>query len=364
MDQLKSYYFNKLKKEGVSLSARQLWLYAQNKKLTSTNTVNELPANKKNIDSFLKAQSHLTPFSRRDRVRHFQTVGGPRPGMYHIDYGEFHKHWSSNNSGCTGFLVAVENFTNRLFVEPCQGKGTSEWFKAIQKFVELTRNVSIIFSDRDSVATSTKFRDSIANKYKIEWNFLKKGNKSYLAERYIGLVKTRLSQTLNFRGGKKWIDLVAGLVSEYNKEKIDNTSYSRQSVDQKNFLHFLSQLLRVEDPELQFNAFKLGPFVNKRWNSKIFKFDLGDKVVVARSANWKDGDEKLGTFGKVSMLGGFGNNIYTISGRQLRSTKTRDRFVEVYSLAEFGPSLHFYSKELTLASQEKSMAATSKTFLK
>jgi hypothetical protein len=185
MDQLKSYYFNKLKKEGVSLSARQLWLYAQNKKLTSTNTVNELPANKKNIDSFLKAQSHLTPFSRRDRVRHFQTVGVPRPGMYHIDYGEFHKHWSSNNSGCTGFLVAFENFTNRLFVEPCQGKGTSEWFKAIQKFVELTRNVSIIFSDRDSVATSTKFRDSIANKYKIEWNFLKKGNKSYLAERYM-----------------------------------------------------------------------------------------------------------------------------------------------------------------------------------
>ncbi len=72
-------------------------------------------------------------------------------------------------------------------------------------------------------------------------------------------------------------------------------------------------------------------------------------MVVARAANWKDGDEKLGQFKKVSMLGGFGHKNYTISGRQLRSTKARDRYVEVYSLAEFGPSMHFYAPELKLA---------------
>jgi hypothetical protein len=253
--------------------------------------------------------------------------------------------------------VAVENFTNRLFVEPCKGKGTNEWLRAIQQFVELTRNVKVIFSDRDSVATSTAFRDGIASKYKIEWNFLKKGNKSYLAERYIGLVKSRLSQTLNYRGGKKWIDLVPAFVDEYNKEKIDGTSYSRQSVSPANFLHFLGQLLRSDDPELGFNGFKVGPFVTERWNRKIFKFNLGDRVVVARAANWKDGDEKLGQFKKVSMLGGFGHKHYTISGRQLRSTKARDRYVEVYSLAEFGPSMHFYAPELKLAGKKEEEAA-------
>jgi hypothetical protein len=339
METLEKWYYSKLDRDGVSLSPRQLWLYAQQKHLTKKKSGSDnVPVTKSLIAQFLTGKSHRIPFLRQDRVKQFQTVGVPRAGMYHIYYGEFHKLWSGSNSGSTGFLVAVENFTNRLFVEPCRGKGTSEWFKAIKKFVELTRNVAVIFSDRDSVATSTSFRNSIAQTYGIEWNFLRKGNKSYLAERYIGLVKTRLSQTLAHRGGKKWINLVPALVSEYNREKIENTSYTRQGVSQSNFLHFLGQLLKVDDPELQFNGFKLGPFANQNWNRKIFKFNLGDKVVVARKANWKDGEEKLGQFGKVSMVGGFGNKIYTVSGRQLRATKTRKSGVQlsrIWSVSSF-----------------------------
>jgi hypothetical protein len=153
MEKLKKYYFSRLSVDGggVSLSPRQLWQYAKSKHLTKTNDAANLPASKKNIDLFLKSQTHRTPFSRADRVKHFQTVGVPCAGMYHIDYGKFHKDWSGSNKGFTGFLVAVENFTNRLFVEPCKGKGTNEWLRAIQNFVELTRNVKVIFSDRDCV---------------------------------------------------------------------------------------------------------------------------------------------------------------------------------------------------------------------
>jgi hypothetical protein len=139
MEKLKKYYFSRLTADGggFSLSPRQLWQYAKRKHLTTATTNDDsadLPASKKNIDLFLQSQSHRTPFSRADRVKHFQTVGVPRAGMYHIDYGEFHKDWSGSNKGFTGFLVAVENFTNRLFVEPCKGKGTAEWLRAIQTF--------------------------------------------------------------------------------------------------------------------------------------------------------------------------------------------------------------------------------------
>jgi len=34
---------------------------------------------------------------------------------YNIDFAEFRKEWTGSNKGCTGFLVAVENFTNKLF---------------------------------------------------------------------------------------------------------------------------------------------------------------------------------------------------------------------------------------------------------
>lgn len=343
MEELKKYYFKRLDGDGLSLSARQLLQHAQSKKWGLS---------KKSIEDFLSGLKHRTPFLRRDRVKHFQTVGAPKSGMFHIDYGEFHKTWAGSNGGNTGFLVAVENFTNRLFVQPCRGKGTSEWLKAVKTFVELSREVRLIFSDRDSVATSTKFRQEIVDKYGIEWNFLKKGNKSYLAERYIGLVKTRLSQTLLHRGGKRWIDLVEPLVTEYNREKIEGTSYSRQSINKTNFLHFLSQLLKIEDPELQFNGAKLGQFEQESWNKKIFQFELGQSVVVSRPANWKFGEDKLSQFGKISMLGGFGTKKCTVSGRQLRMNKAQNRYVAVYSLAEFGPSMHFYSKELKRASSD------------
>ena len=50
-----------------------------------------------------------------------------------------------------------------------------------------------------------------------------KGSKAYLAERYIGFVKTKLSQALESREQetKNWIQFVQPLVTEYNRQKID-----------------------------------------------------------------------------------------------------------------------------------------------
>jgi hypothetical protein len=178
---------------------------------------------------------------------------------------------------------------------------------------------------------------------------LKKGHKAFLAERYIGFVKTKLSQALAHKGGKNWVQFVEPLVKEYNSEKIEGTSYKRSTISRENFSHFLSQLLKLEQPELTFNGFKAGPFQTDEWNRKIFKFDLGQRVLLARRANWKETEEKLTAFTKISSVGGFGKTVFTISGRQLRRNKSLKTFVPVYSLQELGPSLHFYANELKRA---------------
>ena len=348
LDLIKDHFEKTLAKKGIVLTGAQLISFAREKKIF--NNLVKLD----DITNFLSAHPAVSHHGRADRVTQFQTVGVPKSGMYHIDYGEFHKDWSWHNSGATGFLVAVENFTNRIFVLPTKGKGTKEWLNAVAKFVELTRDVRIIYTDRDSVATSPAFRSQIVDKYGIEWYFLKKGNKSYLAERYIGFVKTKLSQALEQASAaspdhpvvKKWETYVPDLCSEYNKQKVEGTSYKRQAVSRTNFDHFMGQLLGVSDPNLLYNGFAAGPFGHDSWNRKIFKFELGDKVLVARAANWKFPSEKLGSFGKVSVRGAFSEKPYTISGRQLRADKSRKSLIAVYSLAEFGSSLHFYSREL------------------
>ena len=342
MEQVKKYFDKKFEKTGIALTNTQLYNYAKENKLKDVT--------KKSVSNFLNKQEHVSHFSPTKKVKVFQTIGVPRIGLYHLDYGEFHKSWSGSNAGNTGFLVAVENFTNRLFVIPCRGKDTKQWLNAVEKFVELTRVVRTIFTDRDSVATSRQFRTRIAKEYNISWYFLKKGNKSYLAERYIGFAKQKLSQALLKKGGKNWIRFVPDLCKEYNTVKIPGTSYRRQAVSKENFNHFLGQLLKTDDPELTFNSFKAGPFANKKWNKKIFKFDLGQKVLLGRKANWKEAEEKAGIFKKASVVGGYGAKKYTISGRQLRGTKKKKpTFVAVYALQEFGSSLHFYTEELKAA---------------
>ena len=340
MDTLEKHFKKKMNKDGVILTAGQLLSFSKEKKLGLS---------KQKIYAFLQQQSAVGQFLQARKTKEYQTMSVIRPGVYHIDFAEFKKEWSGSNKGCTGFLVAVENFTNKLFAIPCRGKGTDEWYKAISEFVEKTRDIRTMYSDRDSVATSETFRENLLQKFGFQWYFLKKGHKAYLAERYIGFLKTKLSQILKHKGEKKWIGYLAAICSEYNQTKIEGTSYRRQAVNRINFSHFLSQLLKTPEPELTFNSFKAGPFENKDWNSRIFKFDLGDRVLLSRRATWDDDKEKLKVFTKISTEGGFGKRTFTVGGRQLHASKWQKSYVPVYSLNELGPSLHFYSNELKMA---------------
>lgn len=337
---LTAHFQKKLDKDGVVLTAGQLLAFAKEKKLNLS---------KHKIYAFLQKQSVVGQFLQARKTKEYQSYSVIRPGVYHIDFAEFRKEWSGFNKGCTGFLVAVENFTNKIFASPCRGKGTAEWLKAISDFVEKTRDIRTIFSDRDSVATSMTFRENLLQKYGFRWYFLKKGHKAFLAERYIGFLKTKLSQILKHKNEKRWIDYLQAICSEYNQTKIEGTSYRRQAVNRVNFSHFLSQLLKTKEPELSFNSFKAGPFENENWNERIFKFRLGERVLLARRATWDDQSEKMKAFLKTSQEGGFGKRIFTIGGRQLRASKWQKSYVPVYSLNELGPSLHFYANELKAA---------------
>jgi hypothetical protein len=69
-------------------------------------------------------------------------------------------------------------------------------------------------------------------------------------------------------------------------------------------------------------------------------------VLLARRATWDDQSEKQKIFTKTSVEGGYGKRVFTVGGRQLRASKMHKSYVQVYSLSELGPSLHFYSNEL------------------
>lgn len=357
MDLAKAHYERVLKKEGVALTGVQLLQEAKAKRWEGVTP--------EKIYNYLRQEAPGSPgkWGRSDAPTRRASVFPAKPGMYFIDYGEFHKSWAGSNNGATGFLVAVEQFTNRTYVLPTRGKDTAQWLNSIAKFVELTRQVCLLYSDRDSVAQSPKFRRQIQEKYNVAWRFLKKGHKAFTAERMIGLVKEALSKSLESRSdaSKRWVDLVDPFVRRYNTQLVPGTGYKRQSVSRENWDSFMRQLTGVENYDAAFNSFAAGPFANEKWNRAFFKFSLGDRVRVSRSANWKEsrgGGGEGGAFFKATVRGSFGDRLYTVSSRQLRraeglateSKKTKINYVPVYRLEEMGPhGCLFYESELQRA---------------
>ena len=342
--------YNNKKKSGVILTANQLLQYALKKNKNVT---------KKQVASFLQGQINYSRFvNTASRPKRFQSISYPRIGLYFLDYAEYQKKDAWHNKGYTGFLVAVENVTNRLFVIPCKGKSTSQWEKAVDEFIDNVKNVRVIYTDRDAVATSPTFQQKIKALYNIKWYFMVKGSKSYLAERYIRYTKEKLSQACEIKETKNWLQFIKAICDEHNKETIEKTSYTRNAIDKKNFNHFLEQRLTTtttrnkkkkniitsNDPTLLFNSARIyGGFQSDKWNKSIFKFSVGSKVLLANRADW---NKKQHAFQKTSQWGTFGTTIYTIIGRQLRSTKNFRGYAPMYSLSTFGPDRLFYTNEL------------------
>jgi hypothetical protein len=201
------------------------------------------------------------------------------------------------------------------------------------------------------------------NRFNIRWHFLRSRHKSFLAERYIGYVKSKLSRALEratARKGKlvkRWVDYVGPLTDLYNGEKIGGTSYRRKAVSRENFNHLLKQLFGG-DPhyDLRFNGFSVGEFRHRsRWNKRIFKFELGERVRVNRRADWGDPENRLG-FVKPSTRGAYGKKSYPVVGRQLRADKTFTKYVPVYALGETPPGsgYTFYESDLVSVSSPAS----------
>lgn len=339
-DLLSNLYDKLVNKSGIVPTVNQLFLLAIKQKIK---------VNKQIVAQFLRSKHVVAKFANVQRPKQFQTISILRPGVFFIDYAEFRPDLRKKNDNKAGFLVAVENVTNRLFVYPCGNKNTQSWTHAIETFLDVTQNVRTINSDRDAVATSKNFRSQMQSKFGISWFFLPKNSKSYLAERYIGFVKKKLSQAMKVKKTENWIQFIEPLTKLYNTQIIEPTRFTRQQVNRSNFLQFLSQLLKAKDPELEFNASKIGPFSIDAWNKKCFKFAIGDKVLLSKSALWKNSHgtrKKTHIFSKRSVEGGFTSNIYTVSNMQLRKTKQTNSLVSVYSLTEMGPNLHFYESEL------------------
>jgi hypothetical protein len=249
------------------------------------------------------------------------------------------------NSGFGCFLVAVETLSGKLGAVPCKDSRQSSWEGAIVRMLETHfEQVSVIVSDRDVSVTGNAFRARMKRNYGISWTFLRSRSKAYRPERMIKYLKTRMSLALKASGEKRWVDLLPVIVDDYNSKPIPGTGgIKRNSVSKGNYVSMLERLYQSEDPGSLNNIANSANY-SKRVARSLWKFEIGDLVVLAKSVDYSR--KKKGAFDKKSVKGSFGSRVYEITGRRLKSNG-KHFLVAVYSVG--GLSGLYYPGELRKA---------------
>lgn len=339
--------------KGVVLSVEDLMKVAKKKKSSW-----KRPSRSK-LRHLRKQWKFIAMHSRYVKPSHFMTNSFPRYGVIMLDFANFQEKRSRFNQGNKGFIVGVECVSQKLACVPCKDKTRASWKNAISDMLQNSfPRAHRLITDRDTAVTGKAFQQWLKETYKVDISFLRSRSKAFLSERMIRFLKERLSIALkaNALDGDKnksfkfnWIQFVPDIVQTYNREKVTGTNIKRVDVDHQNFWDVLKQKWKAKEP-LTLMSLLTETKMPRPISDAVFKYDQGQKVMLARDANYKLKESK---FKKRSVTGSFGPEIYTISNRRLKSSMNLF-LTPVYSLKEL--SGLFYESELNpvyLSDQQK-----------
>jgi hypothetical protein len=227
--------------------------------------------------------------------------------------------------------------------------------------------IHTIVMDREAAVQSKAFKRRLFEAYGISIHHIVSRNKAYYAELGISYVKKQIGMRIAATGNKRWIGgVLEKIVENYNKQKIPNTTFTRNGITRQNTQKFLSQKYKMKYPLLMFNSATLfgTDLKNKKWKKNIFRFNIGDKVLIAKKVylrdelkkkyrqNNKDNDGAAyrpyargkyltsAQFLKPSLTGSYSDRVYTIKSRYLKSN-LNFFWAILYRLEEL-PKLQFY----------------------
>lgn len=170
--------------------------------------------------------------------------------------------------GFAGFLIAVDEWNNFVYVSPFSNKSQKSIEKCILDIISKPslRNVCIFSSDKGSeFVSNTKFASSRG----IKWLFLTSNQKAFLAERYIRIVKGKLYRAMRDQKTAEWPTLLTPVVKSINSTY---SSFLGMTPDESNTPYMDPKIRAVWDkkaikrPEIttKIETWKVGDYVYRQ----------------------------------------------------------------------------------------------------
>jgi hypothetical protein len=160
-------------------------------------------------------------------------------------------------------------------------------------------------------------------------------------------MKTHLTLAMQLSGDGVWIDKIDGILKNYNSQFVPGTNLRRDSITKDNFMTLLEQLTKSTDPTMLWNLSRSHNF--SPWmQNKIWRYSIGDKVLIAREADYTAKGQqtsKGGSFFKRSIEGSYSPTVRVIKDLWLKDS--RYFLSAVYEI--HGLSGLFYQSELVRA---------------
>ena len=275
----------------------------------------------------------------------FMGTAVPKLGVIFVDMAVYQPRLKVQNQQNQYILVGVDELSNKLAAVPLPNKNRSSWERALEVMREKESFpfMQTIVTDRDGAVADESFQKAFKRKHGVAWIHLPTRSKAFLAETMIGHLKSNLSIALgnNARGDNCWTKHLPGIVAYYNEKKIAGTDIKRKDISRANFGEVIAKRLGAKDYSPLINTSVSSNF-SKKMRQLLFKFQVGDKVLLARSAHYNVRMQG-GKFGKKSVIGSYGDKVYTVKKCLLKSN---DRFFlnPVYRLSRLKGL--YYSSEL------------------
>ena len=238
------------KSDGRHISRGQIVKWLQKQRIYTTN--------RRAITKF-KRQKTIIPFA------HY---------MYDIDSG-YLDAFKEQNDGVPFFVLAIDNFTRRVFTRPVKQLTGQHIKKALESILKESGQLPMIIrSDKGTEYVNATVKGFLKRKG-IKKIVTQNSTKAAFAERAIYTIKRRLLQAMLAKKTKRWLELLPKITQSYNN------SYHR-SIGMK------PNEVRPEDNATIWNRMVLPKSVKpkKKASGAIatkpsFRFKVGDTVKIA-----------------------------------------------------------------------------------
>ena len=146
--------------------------------------------------------------------------------------------------------------------------------------------------------------------------------------------KRSMATSMRITGSRRWIELLAAFVKNHNREFLPGQKKLRRiDIDETNWLEAVAAIRKTgdADPSLMFHisrASDLPPAAE----AVTWRYKIGDKVLLSREVDFSIA-HKRGHFEKSSVVGSFGDKVYTVDHRDYHLSKD-NHLIPTYKLRE------------------------------